>query len=131
MIIKGQLIMNTYCKTLLAGTLVVSSIGQVSAGIYESSQVIDSQQFSYNQSQVLALVDSNEVQQKLNELGITPADAKHRISNMTAEELASFNQQLNDAPAGGIVGTVVTVLVVVAVLDVMGITDVYPFIRPL
>ena len=54
-----------------------------------------------------------------------------RIANMTQEELASLNTQMNEMPAGGIVGTIVTVLVVIAVLDVMGITDVYPFIRPI
>ncbi|MBU2181270.1 MAG: PA2779 family protein, partial [Gammaproteobacteria bacterium] len=45
--------------------------------------------------------------------------------------LNALNTQLNEMPAGGIIGTIVTVLVVVAVLDLMGITDVYPFIRPL
>ena len=50
---------------------------------------------------------------------------------MTNAELEAFNSQLNDMPAGGVVGTIVTVLVVVAVLDLMGITDVYPFIRPI
>ena len=40
--------------------------------------------------------------------------------------------QINDAPAGsGIVGTIVTVLVVVAVLDLLGITDAYSFIDPI
>jgi len=38
---------------------------------------------------------------------------------------------MNETPAGGIIGTIVTVMVVVAVLDLMGITDVYPFIRPI
>jgi hypothetical protein len=79
----------------------------------------------------LAFVDSDAVQQKLAALGVNQANAKMRIANMTQEELASLNTQMNEMPAGGIVGTVVTVLVVVAVLDVMGITDVYPFIRPI
>ena len=50
---------------------------------------------------------------------------------MTQEEINALNSQLNEMPAGGIVGVVVTVLVVVAVLDLMGITDVYPFINPI
>ncbi|AGH47062.1 PA2779 family protein [Paraglaciecola psychrophila] len=50
---------------------------------------------------------------------------------MTPQEVTELNRQLNQAPGGVIVGTVVTVLVVVAVLELMGITDVCPFIRPI
>ena len=76
-------------------------------------------------------MDNAEVQQKLIELGVSPDDAKQRIAGMTIAELDALNSQLNEMPAGGIVGTIVTVLVVIAVLDVLGITDVYPFIRPI
>jgi hypothetical protein len=79
----------------------------------------------------LSFVDSAEVQSKLIELGVNPDDAKQRIAAMTTAELDALNNELNDMPAGGIVGVIVTVLVVVAVLDLMGITDVYPFIRPI
>ncbi|MBU1437120.1 MAG: PA2779 family protein, partial [Gammaproteobacteria bacterium] len=78
-----------------------------------------------------SFVGDAAVQNKLIELGVSPADAQMRIANMTQDELNALNTQLNEMPAGGIIGTIVTVLVVVAVLDLMGITDVYPFIRPL
>lgn len=124
--------MNKLIQAAVASGLLVLGVGQASAGLYESNQVIQSQQYSFNKNQILSYVDSEQVQNKLTELGISVADAKNRIANMTHEELASLNQQLNeDTVAGGIVGTIITVLVVVAVLDVMGITDVYPFIRPL
>ena len=104
---------------------------QVSAGLYGSEDVVAQQQHQYSQQQVLALVDNAEVQQKLIELGVNADDAKQRIAAMTTAELDALNNQLNEMPAGGIVGTIVTVLVVIAVLDVLGITDVYPFIRPI
>ncbi|WAJ69163.1 PA2779 family protein [Catenovulum adriaticum] len=124
--------MSKLIQAAVASGLLILGVGQASAGLYESNQVIQSQEYSFNKNQILSYVDSEQVQNKLTELGISVADAKNRIANMTHEELASLNQQLNeDAVAGGIVGTIITVLVVVAVLDVMGITDVYPFIRPL
>lgn len=123
--------MNTYLKTSIASALLVLSIGQASAGVYSSEQAIVSQQHQYNKQQVLALVDSAEVQQKLTDLGVSPAEAKLRVDGMTNDELLAFNQHMTEMPAGGIIGTIVTVLVVVAVLDLMGLTDVYPFIRPL
>lgn len=123
-------------KLLKAGvvcSLIVSGLGlsQAMAGSYSSDQVIAQQQFQYNKQQVLSFVSDAAVQQKLIELGVSPADAEQRIANMTHDELNALNSQLNEMPAGGIVGTVVTVLVVVAVLDLMGLTDVYPFINPI
>ena len=118
-------------KASLAAGLIVMGLGQASAGVYSSEQAISSQQYQYNKQQVLNLVDSTQVQQKLMNLGVSPADAKARIASMTNQELVDFNQHMNEMPAGGIVGTIVTVLVVVAVLDLMGLTDVYPFIRPI
>lgn len=118
-------------KASLAAGLIVMSLGQATAGVYTSEQAISSQQYQYNKQQVLNLVDSTQVQQKLMNLGVSPADAKARIASMTNQELVDFNQHMNEMPAGGIVGTIVTVLVVVAVLDLMGLTDVYPFIRPI
>ncbi|MFT4937158.1 MAG: hypothetical protein ACI88A_000172 [Paraglaciecola sp.] len=123
--------MHTFIKITLSCLLLVLGLGQASAGVYGSEQVLAAQQHNYNTQQVLAFVDSDAVQQKLTALGVNQADAKMRIANMTQEELASLNTQMNEMPAGGIVGTIVTVLVVVAVLDLMGITDVYPFIRPI
>ena len=123
--------MNSFLKSTIAASVLLFSLGQATAGVYTSEQAISSQQYQYNKQQVLTLVNSAEVQQKLMTLGVSPAEAQMRVDSMTNDELITFNQQMNDMPAGGIVGTIVTVLVVVAVLDLMGITDVYPFIRPI
>lgn len=123
--------MNSFLKSTIAASVLLFSLGQATAGVYTSEQAISSQQYQYNKQQVLTLVNSAEVQQRLMTLGVSPAEAQMRVDSMTNDELITFNQQMNDMPAGGIVGTIVTVLVVVAVLDLMGITDVYPFIRPI
>lgn len=122
--------LNKIIKTTLAGSLLFVA-GHAMADIVSSEQVLASQQFNYNKQQVMSFVNDAAVQNKLVALGVTPAVAQQRIANMTNDELIALNTQLNDMPAGGIVDTVVTVLVVVAVLDLMGLTDVYPFINPI
>ncbi|WP_233080944.1 PA2779 family protein [Rheinheimera soli] len=123
--------MNKFLKASILCPMLVLGMSQASAAVFSSEQVIANQQFNFNKQQVLSYVDSAEVQNKLIELGVSPADAKQRIANMTAEELSALNSQMNEMPAGGIVGVVVTVLVVVVVTDLMGLTDVYPFINPI
>ena len=123
--------MNKFLKASILCPMLVLGMSQASAAVFSSEQVIANQQFNFNKQQVLSYVDSAEVQNKLIELGVSPADAKQRIANMTAEELSALNSQMNEMPAGGIGGIVVTVLVVVVVTDLMGLTDVYPFINPI
>ena len=123
--------MNKFLKASILCPMLVLGMSQASAAVFSSEQVISNQQFNFNKQQVLSYVDSAEVQNKLIELGVSPADAKQRIANMTAEELNALNSQMNEMPAGGIVGVVVTVLVVVVVTHLMGLTDVYPFINPI
>lgn len=123
--------MNKFLKVSIASLILVFSIGQATAGVFSSDQVIANQQHQYNKQQVLSFVDNAEVQSKLIDLGVSPDEAKQRIANMTNQELEALNNEINNMPAGGIVGTIVTVLVVIAILDLMGITDVYPFIRPI
>lgn len=121
-----------YIKTLCCIALVALSVSvSAHAGVYSSDQVIQSEQFNFDKQQVINMIDEASVQEQLIALGVNKEDALVRLNAMTPHEINALNQQLNDAPAGGIIGTVVTVLVVVAVLDLMGITDVYPFIRPI
>lgn len=102
------------------------------AGNVSSSVVIEQQRSAITKQQILSMVDSDEVQQQLVALGVSSADAINRINNLTSAELSQLNMQINDAPAGsGIVGTIFTVLIVVAVLDLLGITDAYSFIEPI
>ncbi|WP_127025752.1 PA2779 family protein [Rheinheimera mangrovi] len=123
--------MNKFLKASILCPLFILGMSQASAAVVSSEQVIAHQQFNFNKAQVLSFVDSTEVQNKLVELGVSPADAKQRIANMTAEELNALNTQMNDMPAGGVVGAIVTVLAIIALLDLLGVTDVYPFINPI
>ncbi|UCX05534.1 PA2779 family protein [Shewanella glacialimarina] len=102
------------------------------AGVISSEQVIVQQQSIYNKQQVIEMLNNVEVQDKLVALGVSIEDAEIRIASMTDQELNQLNTQMNDMPAaGGIVGVVVTVLVVLVVLDLVGVTDVFSFIRPI
>lgn len=121
----NKLLILSVCSSLLLANVSY-------AGVFSSDQVMQSQLSQYNKQQILTMLDSRLVEDKMIALGVSREQAYARINAMTPAEINSLNQQLNDAPAGkGVVGTIVTVLVVIAVLDVLGITDVYPFIRPI
>jgi hypothetical protein len=124
--------MKTISKVLVTGlTALVMMSGHVQAEAISSDSVMQSQYAKYNKSQLIEMVSREDVQNKLVSLGVSGDDAIARINGMTDSEIAQLNNDINEAPAGGIVGAVLTVLAVIAILDLAGVTDVYPFIRPI
>ena len=118
-------------SNLVCTLLILASFPNANAAVIPSAEIIQQQQGLYNTQQILALMDTEQVKQKLISLGVNPEAAKIRVASMTDQERMAFNSQLNDMPAGGgVAGTIITILLVIAVLDLLGVTDVYPFIRP-
>ncbi|MCB4435499.1 PA2779 family protein [Alteromonas sp. McT4-15] len=122
-----------YLKSMAIGcfSATVLMAGGVQAEAISSDTVMQTQAAHYNKQQLIDMVSRADVQSKLVGLGVDSDDAIARINAMTDSEIAQLNTEINQAPAGaGIVGAVVTVLAVIAILDLAGVTDVYPFIRP-
>ncbi|MFC6438921.1 PA2779 family protein [Bowmanella sp. JS7-9] len=120
-------------NSLLCGSLMAltAMAGTCHAGVVSSDVVMQQQKSFYGKAQLIAMVDRADVNAKLISLGVNRADAIARINALTDEEINKLNQELESAPAGGIVGAVLTVLAIIAILDLVGVTDVYPFIRPI
>ena len=66
--------------------------------------------------------------------GIDMTEAKARVDNLTDSEIVSLADQIETSPAGGgaigiIVGAAVVVFIVLVITDVLGYTDIFPFIK--
>ena len=122
-----------YLKSMAIGcfSATVLMAGGVQAEAISSDTVMQTQAAQYNKQQLIDMVSRADVQSKLVSLGVDSNQAIARINGMTDSEIAQLNDEINQAPAGGIVGAVLTVLAVIAILDLAGVTDVYPFIRPI
>ncbi len=80
--------------------------------------------------QAAGLLQAEQIQQQLIELGVDPEAASLRISQMTSDEIAELNHNLEQLPAGsGIIGALVTVFIVLVITDMLGATDVFPFVK--
>ena len=118
--------MNYMSKLLVGATAaLVVTTGTVQAEAVSSQNVMQAQAHAFNKQQLIDMVSRADVQEKLVSLGVSQNDAISRINGMTNSEISQLNSQLNDAPAGGVVGAVLTVLAIIAILDLVGVTDVY------
>lgn len=100
------------------------------AAMISTPDVIQSEQSQYDREQLFSMLDRDDVQEKLVSMGVAPELVQERINSMTDFEIAQLNQQINDMPAGGILGVIVLIFVVFVITDAIGATDIFPFVRP-
>ncbi|AOY88414.1 hypothetical protein BKP64_09685 [Marinobacter salinus] len=117
---------------LLAIMLTVGSVwsSTASAAMVGTGEMISEQQVQLDRQQLLSMLDKQEVQDKLVEMGVSQDQVKDRIQNLTPQELADFEQQLAEAPAGqDVVGIIVLFLLVFIITDMLCATNVFPFVN--
>jgi hypothetical protein len=66
--------------------------------------------------------------------GISPDEAKARIDSLTDAEVLMVSQHIESMPAGGnavgiIVGAILLVFIILLITDLLGLTNVFPFVK--
>lgn len=112
--------------------LVVVQVPMANAAMIGTSEVLTEQQQQVGRQQLIGMLDDQAVQDKLHSMGVDRSQVEARINSLTNAELAQFNQQLAEAPAGagiGVLGVVVLFLVIFIVTDMLCATDIFSFIK--
>lgn len=98
-----------------------------------TDEILTAEQVKVDRAQLLTMLETEEVQDRLTAMGVDPAQVADRVNNLTPQELAEFNQQLDEAPAaagaGGIIGVIVLFLVIFIITDMLCATNVYNFVN--
>lgn len=121
-----------YLSILLTALFMLTSMAslQAQAAMVGTSEAVAQQQLGVDRAELKAMLDDQAVQDKLASLGVSQDQVEKRIDSLTANELAEFNSQLDDAPAGaGVVGIIVLFLVIFIITDMLCATDIYSFVN--
>ena len=71
------------------------------------------------------------IQAELVKGGINPADSALRVGSMSDNQVMQIHQHMDEMPTGaGAAGTILLIFAILALTDWMGVTDIFPFIRP-
>ena len=72
-----------------------------------------------------------EVRRALAANGVDPAQVQARVDALTDQEARDFAARVDQLPAGGdVLGILFTIFVILLVTDILGLTKVFPFTRP-
>jgi len=103
------------------------------AAMVSTDQMLEQQQSSQQREKVVAFLNRAEVQQELQQQGIAAEDALMRVAHLSDQEVELLAGKIDQLPAGGIVGALIGaalfIFVVLLVTDILGFTDVYPFVH--
>ncbi len=118
-------------STVLTVALLSMSFSSAQAALITNKQVITHAQHNHEKAALMATINRAEVKQQLLDMGVSSVDIESRINLMTHEEIAQFNQQIDELPAGGsVLGILLIIFIVFVITDVIGATDIFPFIHP-
>jgi hypothetical protein len=105
-------------------------IAPLQAAMVDNRDLIQQAQHEVSVNQVISYFDQTEVQQQLIDMGVDPIAAKERVYNMSDAELAQLNRNLEELPAGsGVIGILLVVFIVLVITDLLGATDIFPFVK--
>ena len=121
--------MTVVFRRLIACLLIVSLPAQ--AGLVSTESV----QAAGSREKVAAFLERAEVQRELQTLGVAPQDVKSRVAALSDADVASLAGRIDSLPSGGdaiggIIGVALIVFLVLLITDILGLTKVFPFTRP-
>lgn len=101
-----------------------------SAGVISTDRMVAEYAVDENRAEMKAALSQDNVRDRLIELGVSPADVEARIDALTPTELAMLQEKMDQLPAGaGAVGLLALVVLIFFITDILGITDVFPFVN--
>ena len=122
--------MKLLSKFLLVCFLMVSFQQAALAGMVSTPELVDNQFAQVEKQRMLQMLASDEVQTQLVSMGVDVEDAAARVANMSDEEVVAFASEMDQMPAGsGVLGVAVFVFLVLLVTDLLGYTDIFPFVK--
>ena len=83
---------------------------------------------------IKSLILRDDIGKSLLAKGIDPDEAKMRVESLSDSEAIALADQIEQLPAGGgaigvIIGAALIVFLVLLVTDILGYTDVFPFVK--
>ncbi|MFC1505126.1 PA2779 family protein [Thermodesulfobacteriota bacterium] len=106
----------------------------VLAAMVSTEEMVNSQRTLDAREYINTVLAREEIQNSLTSQGIDPLEAQARIDSLTDTEAIQLANRIDQVPAGGsafgvIVGAAIIVFIVLVITDVLGYTDIFPFIN--
>jgi hypothetical protein len=115
--------------------LVVSMpIGAAQAALVSTEQLLTTGDGPAERARVMAFLERADVREQIVALGVDPNEAAARVQALSDAQVRQIAGQLDQLPAGQsavsiIVGAILLVFLILLLTDLLGLTNVFPFVN--
>jgi len=104
------------------------------AAMITTAEILKQNQNNNSRDRLQMFFNQSEVQKRLVAWGINPEEAKARVDSLTDQEIEEMRVRIDKLPAGGdalgtIVGAALVIFLVLLLTDILGLTDIFPFVK--
>lgn len=117
---------------ILSMLLIIMPMAPLQAAIIGNETIINQAPSALTRDHMQALLGQESARQQLQAWGVSPELITARINRLTDAELARINQEADTLKAGGtnVLGILLIIFIVFVITDVIGATNIFPFIHP-
>jgi hypothetical protein len=112
----------------------VVPVQSVLAAMVDTQTLLTPSTSDTDRARILAFLDREDVKAALTAQGVDPREAKLRVASLSDAEVQQITDRMDQLPAGGdalgiILGTVVVIFLILLITDILGLTDIFPFVK--
>jgi hypothetical protein len=109
-------------------------IGIANAKLISTEQVVEREAAAEDRARVFDFLARQDVRAQLVEFGVDPAMAEARVAGLSDAEIRKVAGRIDELPTGqdsfgAVLSTALVIFVVLLITDILGLTDVFPFVR--
>ena len=106
-----------------------------SAALVETDALVSAQEVDASRARLAALLAREDIGAALQDHGVSVQEVLLRVNSLTDQEVMKLAQNIDALPAGAdggvgsVVGAILFIFLVLLFTDLLGLTDVYPFVK--
>jgi hypothetical protein len=117
---------------LIASTCNLAEFAPAHAVMVSTDQLAAAAEVQQARDNLKDFLARADVRRQFEQLGVDPGAAQARADALTDEEIQRVSGKLDQLPAGGdVLGVIVFIFVLLLITDILGLTKIFPFTRPI
>jgi hypothetical protein len=117
---------------LISSTCNLAQFAPANAAMVATDQLAATAQVQEARDKLKDFLARADVRRQFEQLGVDPSAAQARAEALTNEEIQRVSGKIGQLPAGGdVLGVIVFIFVLLLITDILGLTKVFPFTRPI
>lgn len=106
----------------------------IHAAMVNTAEILKQTQNNPGKNLINVFIDRSDVRNQLAAWGVSVEEAKAMVDRLSDREIEELAARIDQLPAGGsdfgvVIGTVLVIFLVLLVTDILGYTEIFPFIK--